>query len=60
MLAFVQSADGSRKLVAFTRVHLWPGSVTTAQLAFSPTALGLAPGAYTLQVGDLSRRFRVS
>jgi beta-glucosidase len=60
VLAFVQSADGSRKLVAFTRVHLWPGSVTTAQLAFSPTALGLAPGTYTLQVGDLSRRFRVS
>jgi beta-glucosidase len=58
--AFVQSADGSRKLVAFTRVHLWPGNVTTAQLAFSPTALGLEPGTYTLQVGDLSRRFLVS
>jgi beta-glucosidase len=60
VLAFVKRPDGGRQLVAFQRVHLWRGSVTTAELAFSPAELGLAPGTYTLQVGDLSKRFRVS
>jgi beta-glucosidase len=36
VLAFVVGADGSRRLAAFTRVHLNPGEQTKARLAFTP------------------------
>jgi beta-glucosidase len=45
VLAFVVSPDGSRRLAAFTRVHLNPHRETTARLTFTPPS-----GPYHLEV----------
>jgi beta-glucosidase len=55
VLAFVQSADGTRKLVAFRRVDLGAGRGAKVTLTFAAPAAG----SYKLVVGDQTRSFTV-
>jgi beta-glucosidase len=55
VLAFLQSADGTRKLVAFKRVDLGAGRGAKVTLSFPAPA----PGSYKLVVGDQTRSFSV-
>jgi beta-glucosidase len=55
LLAFLQSSDGARRLVAFKRVSLDAGDGAKVTLSFPAPS----PGSYKLVVGDQSRSFAV-